>query len=328
MAKVKLPKIEELFNAGVHFGHQVRRWDPNMEPFIFAVRSGIHVIDLDQTHKLLKEAADALEEVAKTGGQIIFVGTKKQAKDIVALEAARCGALYVNERWLGGTITNYPVIKKNIDKLLGYLKRREEGDFEKYTKKERLLLDREIDKLQRDVGGITSLQGSPAAVFVVDGKRERTAIKEAKKSGIPVFGLIDTNTNPNTIDYAIPGNDDAIRSIALIMKVIADAVEEGYKTYAKKGDKTATVEEDVKSDEIKEDVKEVKPTVTGSTAPHASEEAGEKHAERVEKGAEPVETKVEEDKKEEKEEVKEKKPAKRGRPKKTKETDKKAKSKK
>ena len=305
MAKYKLPKIEELFEAGVHFGHQVRRWNPNMEPYIFIQRSGIHIIDLDETQKGLKEAAEAIHDIAATGGQIIFVGTKRQAKEIVETEAKRSGALYVIDRWLGGTITNYRIIRKNMDKLVDYMKKREEGEFDKYTKKERLLLDRSIDKLERSVGGIVSLQGNPAGVFVVDARREKTAIKEANIAGIPVVALVDTNSDPRSVDYPIPGNDDAIRSIAFIVKVIADAVEAGYAEYAQTAEKEA-VERAKEAEEAKE-----KEAVKVSTteASHVSEEAGKTHVEKVESGEE--ETK--------KEKVKEEVPKKkRGRPKKEK----------
>ena len=233
MTKYKTPKIEELFDAGVHFGHQLRRWHPKMEPYIYSVNKNIHIIDLEQTDAMLKEACEFLYETAKKGEQIIFVGTKKQAREVVELEAKRCGALYVTERWIGGTITNFKVIKKNIDKLLNLIKRREEGDLAQYTKKERLLIDREIEKLQRDIGGIVGMRGAPGAVFVVDVRREKTSIREAKRSGVPVVALVDTNSDPTDIDYAIPGNDDAIKAIALILKVVSSAVEEGYREYAK-----------------------------------------------------------------------------------------------
>lgn len=233
MSKIKLPKIEQLLDAGVHFGHQTKRWHPKMEPYIFGVRKNIHIIDLEQTEKLLKEATDFLYETAKKGEQIIFVGTKKQAREVIELEAKRCGAMHVTERWIGGTMTNYKVIKKNIDKLVTFMKRREEGDLEKYTKKERLLIDREIVKLLRNIGGIIPLKASPKALVVVDARREKTAIAEAKRAGVPVVALIDTNSDPSLVNYVIPGNDDAIKSIALILKTISEAIEEGYKDFEK-----------------------------------------------------------------------------------------------
>jgi small subunit ribosomal protein S2 len=233
MSKYRLPKAEELLDAGVHFGHQVRRWHPKMEPYIYSVKKNIHIIDLEQTEKMLKEACEFLYETAKKGEQIVFVGTKMQAREVVELEAKRSGALYVTERWIGGTITNFKVIKKNIDKLLNLTRRREEGDLEQYTKKERLLIDREIEKLYRDIGGIVSMRGVPGALVVVDARREKTAIREAKRSGVPVVALIDTNSDPTEIDHVVPGNDDAIKAIAIVLKSFAEAVEEGYKDFAK-----------------------------------------------------------------------------------------------
>lgn len=233
MAKYKVPKIQEMIDAGVHFGHQTKRWHPKMEPYIYTVSKGVHIIDLEKTEEMLRKACDFLYEQASMGKIIVFVGTKKQSKDIIEKEAKRSGALYVNERWVGGTITNFETIKKNIDKLLNYLKNREDGKFSIYTKKERLLIDREIEKLQASYGGISSLKKTPEVLFVVDPKREKTAIREAKKSGVSVVAIVDTNANPKDIDYPIPGNDDAIKSVALIVRAIADAVEEGYKEFGK-----------------------------------------------------------------------------------------------
>jgi len=233
MAKYKVPKIQGMIDAGVHFGHQTKRWHPKMEPYIYTVSKGVHIIDLEKTEEMLRKACDFLYEQASMGKVIVFVGTKKQSKDIIEKEAKRSGALYVNERWVGGTITNFETIKKNIDKLLSYLKSREEGKFSIYTKKERLLIDREIEKLQASYGGISSLRKTPEVLFVIDTKREKTAIREAKRSGVPVVAIVDTNANPEDIDYPIPGNDDAIKSVALIVRAIADAVEEGYKEFGK-----------------------------------------------------------------------------------------------
>jgi small subunit ribosomal protein S2 len=231
MSKYKTPKIEDLFDAGVHIGHQARRWHPKMEPYIFSVQNKVHVFNLELSEELLKKAADFMYEAAKTGAQVIFVGTKRQASAPVMEAAKKCGALYVTERWLGGTITNHVMIKRQTDKLLTFLKQKEDGTLLKYTKKERLMIDREIEKLQRFVGGIVNLHGKPAAMFVVDPRKEKTSLKEAKKFNIPVVALIDTNSDPSNIDYVIPGNDDAIKSIRLIADTIADAVEAGYKDY-------------------------------------------------------------------------------------------------
>jgi small subunit ribosomal protein S2 len=219
---------------------------------------------------MLRTAVDFLYETAKKGEQIIFVGTKKQAREVIELEAKRCGAMYVTERWIGGTITNFKVIKKNIDKLVSFMKRREEGDLDKYTKKERLLIDREIEKLQKNIGGIILLKGAPKALFVVDARRERTAIAEAKRAGVPVVALIDTNSDPSMVNYVIPGNDDAIKSVALILKTIGDAVEEGYKDFEKGMTEAAVVAEApaVPAEEDKEDMAKV----TVAEAPRVAEE--------------------------------------------------------
>ncbi len=264
MSKYKLPKVEQLLEAGVHFGHQVRRWNPKMEPYIYSSRNNTHIIDLEQTEKGLKEAADFLYEVAKKGGQIILVGTKKQAREIITLEAKRAGALYVAERWLGGTLTNYKVIRKNADKLLSFLRRRDSGDLASYTKKERLLIDREIEKLEKYYGGIVTLRGMPQAVFVVDIKREKTAVSESLTAGVPIVGLVDTNSDPTGIGYVIPGNDDAIKSIAFIVKVIADAIEAGYKDYA--DNKAAEAAQATVAKEISETASEATQNVTYAQA--------------------------------------------------------------
>ncbi len=233
MAKYKLPKIQEMIDAGVHFGHQAKRWHPKMEPYIYTVSKNVHIIDLEKTEEMLDTACKFLYEQASQGKVIVFVGSKKQVKDIIENEGKRSGALYVNERWVGGTITNFETIKKNIDKLLDYIKGRDEGKFSIYTKKERLLIDREIEKLTATYGGIVSLKKAPDVLFIIDPKREKTAIREAKLTDVPVVSVVDTNANPTIIDYPIPGNDDAIKSVALIVRAIADAVEEGYKEFGK-----------------------------------------------------------------------------------------------
>ncbi len=307
--KYKTPDIKALIEAGVHFGHQVKRWHPNMEPYIYTVKKSIHIIDLEQTEKMLQEAADFFYNTAAKGGKIIFVGTKKQARDIIEIEAKRAGAMFVTERWLGGTMTNFEVIKKNnIDKLNNMKKAREQGEYEKYTKKERLMLDREIEKLERFVGGLANLNKIPEALFVVDARREKTAVREAAVKKIPVVALIDTNTDPKGITYPIPGNDDAIKSIACIVKSLADAVEQGYADFA------AGVKE-AKEAEEKEEVKR--------EAEKKTEAAKEIKKEEVKKEEKPKEKKsTAKPKKVEKEKEKEKKapksaPAKkRGRPKK------------
>jgi small subunit ribosomal protein S2 len=246
MKDYKFPTVEELLEAGVHFGHSVNKWNPRMEPYIYTAKQGVHILDLDQTHKLLIEAGEFLFDIAIKGGQIIFVATKKQIAKICADEAVRCGAMYMSERWIGGTITNYKIIKKSIDKLAGLKKKRDTGELVMYTKKERLLIDREIAKLEKYFGGVTNLKGEPQAVFVVDAKRERTAINECLIYNVPVVALIDTNSDPIGINKLIPGNDDAAKSVTKIVKVLADCIEAGYKEYEK-----AKKEEVKKATEIK-----------------------------------------------------------------------------
>jgi len=272
---MKVPTINQLFESGVHFGHQVKRWHPTMAQYIYTAKNGIHIINLEKTAEKLEEASNYLHDVAKKGGKIIFVGTKKQSRDIVELEAKRCGAYYVTERWLGGTMTNIEIIKKSIKKLVNYKKGREIGEFDKYTKKERLMIDREIDKLEKKVGGLVGLNEAPVALFIVDPKREKTAIREAKNLDVKIVSLIDTNSDVREINYPIPGNDDAIKSVALVVKTLADAIEEGYNEYAKvlasaekaekvekkvepKEEKPAKGETKAEKKEIKTEVKEEK----------------------------------------------------------------------
>lgn len=255
--KYQLPKIEELLNAGVHFGHQLKRWHPKMEQYIYTSKKNIHILDLENTMSGLDEACKVLYETAKKGGQIVFVGTKKQAREIVEIEAKRSGALYVTDRWLGGTFTNYKIIKKNIDKLLTFIKRKETGDLDRYTKKERLMIDREIEKLLKSVGGIVALKGVPEALFIIDVKREKTAIREAVRCGVPVVALVDTNSDPTDVKYVIPGNDDAIKSVALIVKAVADAVEAGYQDFNASKDEPKEVLVSESSVEAVEEVVEV-----------------------------------------------------------------------
>lgn len=233
MKNYKFPTVEELLESGVHFGHSVNKWNPKMEPYIYTAKQGVHILDLDQTQKLLKEAGEYLFDVASKGGQIIFVCTKKQVAQIAKEQALRCGAMFMNERWMGGTITNYKIIKKSIDKLVGLKKKRDAGDLSMFTKKERLLIDREIERLEKFFGGVVDLKGEPQAVFVVDAKRERTAINECRIYDVPVVTLIDTNSDPTGIFKVVPGNDDAAKSVGKILQVIADCIEEGYKEFEK-----------------------------------------------------------------------------------------------
>ena len=219
--------MKQLLEAGVHFGHQTRRWNPKMAPYIFTERNGIYIIDLQKTVKMIDDAYAFMMQAAATGKPIIFVGTKKQAHAAIQEEAERCGMYYVNERWLGGMLTNYKTIATRIKKLNDIKAMEEDGTFEKLTKKEVLKLRAEADKLEKYLGGIKEMKGMPAAMFVVDPKKEKIAIKEAKILGIPVVGIVDTNCDPDDVDYVIPANDDAIRAVRLIASKMADAVIEG-----------------------------------------------------------------------------------------------------
>lgn len=232
--KYKVPKLEEMLEAGLHFGHQKRRWHPKIASYLFEGSGKMHIFDLPKTREKLAEACLFLEEVARRGEKIIFVGTKRQAQDLVSDAARKCGALFVNRRWLGGTLTNFESIRKNLDRLVEL----EEGvageKFAKYTKKERLLLSREKDKLEQIVGGLRGLGGLPGALVIVDVRRERTAVREAQKKNVPVVALVDSNSDPTTIAYPIPGNDDAMKAVALVLGVLSEAVIVGYKEWAKK----------------------------------------------------------------------------------------------
>jgi small subunit ribosomal protein S2 len=220
------PEIQELLEAGVHFGHQTRRWNPKMRRFIFAERNGIYIIDLEKTVRQLRIAQDLMREVVGRGEGVLFVCTKKQLKAILQADAEKCNAYYVTERWLGGTLTNYATIKKQIRRLKDLEQGQEEGTFEFFTKKEQLLLERERVKLERNLSGLKNMGRLPGALFVVDAKKERIAVAEANKLGIPVVAIVDTNADPDLITVPIAGNDDAIRSVSLISGAIADAITE------------------------------------------------------------------------------------------------------
>src|SRR5256884_3698550 len=220
------PQLQDLLEAGVHFGHQTRRWNPKMRRFIFAERSGIYIIDLQKTLRQIETAQDLLRGVVLKGENVLFVCTKKQLKNILQVEAQRCGAFYVTERWLGGTLTNFQTIKKQIKRLKELDQGTAEGEFENYTKKEQLLFDRERVKLEKYLSGIKNMSRLPGALFVVDSKKERIAVAEANKLGIPVVAIADTDADPDLITVPIAGNDDAIRSVELITKAIADSIIE------------------------------------------------------------------------------------------------------
>ena len=219
--------MKQLLEAGVHFGHQTRRWNPKMGEYIFTERNGIYIIDLQKTVKKLEEAYKFIKEVSEEGGEVLFVGTKKQAQDSVKEEAIRCGMPYVNARWLGGMMTNFGTIKTRIKRLDQLKKMKEDGTFDMLPKKEVAKLDLEIEKLEKFMGGITEMKKQPAALFIVDPRKEKIAVAEAKKLGIPVVAIVDTNCDPDEVDYVIPGNDDAIRAVRLIAGAVADAVIEG-----------------------------------------------------------------------------------------------------
>ena len=219
--------IKQLLEAGVHFGHHTRRWNPKMAEYIFTERNGIYIIDLQKTVKKFEEAYMFVRDIAAEGGTILFVGTKKQAADSIKEEAQRCGMYYVNVRWPGGMMTNFKTIKKSINRLNTLTKMSEDGTFDMLPKKEAAALNKEMIDLEKNYGGIKTMTELPAAVFIVDTKKEANAVKEAKKLGIPVIAIVDTNCDPDDADYIIPGNDDAIRAIKLISSVLADAVIEG-----------------------------------------------------------------------------------------------------
>ncbi len=219
--------MKTLLETGVHFGHRTRRWNPKMKTYIFTERNGIHIIDLQQTIKGLEDAYAAVRDKVSMGGTVLFVGTKRQAQDSIAEQAMRCGMPYINQRWLGGTLTNWRTIRGRIDTMKNLEQRRDQGEFERLTKKEALLLEREITKLNLRLGGIKAMQRVPDILFVVDVHRELTALREANSLEIPVAAMVDTNCDPDRIDYVIPANDDAIRAIKVIATAMADAALEG-----------------------------------------------------------------------------------------------------
>ena len=276
--------MKQLLEAGVHFGHQTRRWDPKMAEYIFQARNGIHIIDLQKTSKKLDEAYGFLKEQAEQGKTVLFVGTKKQAQECVKEAAEKCGMYYVNQRWLGGTLTNFESIRKRIGRLLELEKMQEDGTFEVLPKKEVILLKKEMEKLEKNLGGIKEMNELPGVMFIVDPKKERIGILEARKLGIPVIGLVDTNCNPEEVDYAIPGNDDAIRAVKLITDCMANAVIEG-----RQGESMESVEEAMEEQNVQ-------------TEPTDMEEVVEKAEETVE-AKKPEETVQEEAKTENKEEA-------------------------
>jgi small subunit ribosomal protein S2 len=225
--------MKELLEAGVHFGHQTKRWNPKMQKYIFGERNGIYIIDLQKTLKKFREAYAFVRDLAAGGGTVLFIGTKKQAQETVFEEAGRCTMFYVNQRWLGGTLTNFATIRKSIGRLKKLEEMKETGEFERVPKKEALELDREREKLEKALVGIKTMESLPSAVFIIDPRKEKIAVAEAQRLGIPIVAIVDTNCDPTGIDYPIPGNDDAIRAVRLITARVADAILEGRGTLAK-----------------------------------------------------------------------------------------------
>jgi small subunit ribosomal protein S2 len=245
--------MKELLEAGVHFGHQVKRWNPKMKKYIFGERNGIYIIDLQKTLRGLEEAYKFVRETTLSNASILYVGTKKQAQDAVQEEAQRAGAFFVNQRWLGGMLTNFSTIKKSIERLKSIEKMKEDGTYNALSKKEVSILEKERTKLERNLSGIKEMTGLPGAIFVIDPKKERIAIAEARKLSIPVVAVVDTNCDPDEIDYVIPGNDDAIRAIKLIASKMADSIMEGREIMAKaasREEEKAKIEEKVQQEEV------------------------------------------------------------------------------
>jgi small subunit ribosomal protein S2 len=244
--------IKELLEAGVHFGHQVKRWHPKMKKYIFGEKNGIYIIDLQKTLKGLDDAYNFIKEMASTGASILFVGTKKQSQDAIQEEATRAGGFFVNQRWLGGMLTNFSTIRKSIERLKKIETMKTDGTFELLPKKEVAALEKERGQLERNLSGIKDMSGLPGAIFIVDPKKERIAIAEARKLTVPVVAIVDTNCDPDEVDYVIPGNDDAIRAIKLITSKMADAVLEGREVLSKKTAEEAEkagVEEKIQQEE-------------------------------------------------------------------------------
>ncbi|MDP2927867.1 MAG: 30S ribosomal protein S2 [Candidatus Omnitrophota bacterium] len=281
--------IKQLLEAGVHFGHQTKRWNPKMKKFIFGSRSGIYIIDLEKTEECINAARDFLMEITSKGEFILFVGTKKQAQDVIKQEAIRSGMYYVTDRWPGGMLTNFATIKKSINRLKDIEKMRTDGTFEKLTKKEIARLEKELAKLNKNFSGIVAMERMPKAVFVVDTKKEETAVREARRLGIPIIGLIDTNSNPDFVDYPIPGNDDATKSIRTVVSIIADTIIEGRKKFlsylAQEGVKVEEAKADISTDVLPEEeikIKEIEEIVEDSQPPDEAGAVKRAHAKAAE----------------------------------------------
>ena len=275
--------MKQLLEAGVHFGHQTRRWDPKMAEYIFQARNGIHIIDLQKTSKKLDEAYSFIKEQAEEGKTVLFVGTKKQAQECMKEAALKCGMYYIDQRWLGGMLTNFDTIRTRVQRLKDLETMQEDGTFDILPKKEVILLKKEMEKLERNLGGIKEMEKLPGVIFLIDPKKERIAILEAKKLGIPVVGLVDTNCNPEELDYPIPGNDDAIRAVKLIADVMANAVIEGKQgesfepemesEQVAETEEPTSIEEVVEAAEKTEEVKATEETVEEATETTEEQEA-------------------------------------------------------
>lgn len=272
-----IPSLEEMLKAGAHFGHRTSRWHPKMAPFIFTDRGGVHVINLEETQKKLEEAMSFVKSIAERGGVVLFVGSKRQAQEIVKEQAEACGMPYVNERWLGGTLTNFGEIRKLVKHYKSLKDQQDKGELEKYTKKERLMISREIADMEKKVYGIRDMEAKPDAVFIVDIKTEKTARQEANHQNIPVVAVCDTNVNPRGIKHLIPANDDAVKSIAIMTRLISEAIQEGKKeagklTNAAAKKKTDKAEEVAVSTDSKEAVEDLDLKVHDALAAEKQEE--------------------------------------------------------
>lgn len=292
---MKKIELSQLIEAGAHFGHLTRRWNPKMKPYIFMEKNGIHIIDLKKTQSMLIEAAEKLTNMVGEGKKVLFVGTKKQAKNVIDTESRRCESNWVSERWLGGMLTNFSTIRKSIKRLNNIEKQETDGTFDKITKKERLFLTREKDKLKKVLEGVESMSRLPGALFVVDIKKESIAIKEAKRLNIPVFAIVDTNCDPDVVDYVVPANDDAVKTIELIVSYMADAVTQGSaiakerKAEESAVDERITKQTDVQDTEEKEGVrvkKEKKPRKVVKKTDKTSESGDNENSETENTGKE------------------------------------------
>ena len=254
MANQNVVSMKALLEAGVHFGHQTRRWNPKMAPYIYTERNGIYIIDLQKTVKGLEKAYDFVREIAKEGGSVLFVGTKRQAQDPIRDEALKCGQFYINQRWLGGLLTNFATIRRRVTRMVELQQMEEDGSINKYPKKEVVKLRKERDKLEKYLSGIKEMKDAPDAIFVIDPRRETIAVLEARKLEIPVIAIVDTNCDPDLIDYPIPGNDDAIRAIELVVGLMANAFIEGRQGQDARQAEEEPAEEEAAAEAAEEDL--------------------------------------------------------------------------